>query len=84
MLLEQAIPEEVQRSLKKFNVAMIKNDLTLPNTCDCSLHYDVNKKLPKKNVRDFVNKKSNSCCFFSSPKKKIHCQRNTHHQNYLK
>ena len=48
MPLEQAIPGEVQRSFKKFNAVMIKNDLTLPNTCNYYLHYDVNKTLPKK------------------------------------
>ena len=55
MSLEQAIPGEVQRSFKKFNLVMIKNDLTLPKTCNYYLYYDLNKTLPKKNVTDFVN-----------------------------
>ena len=39
-------PGEVQRSLKKFNVVMVKDNF-IPETCGYYLHYDVSKPLPK-------------------------------------
>ena len=46
MLKQVVKPEEVQRSLKKLNVVMAKDNF-LPETCEYYLHYDVSRPLPK-------------------------------------
>ena len=46
MSKQVAQPGEVQRSLKKFNVVMVKDNF-LPETCEYYLHYDVSRPLPK-------------------------------------
>ena len=47
LMLKQVVqPGEVQRSLKKFNAVIVKDDF-ISETCKCYLHYDVCKPLPK-------------------------------------
>ena len=48
MLKQVVNPGEVQRSLKKINVIMVKDDF-VPETCEYYLHFDVSRPLPKKN-----------------------------------
>ena len=46
-MLKQVVKSgEVQRSLKKFNVVMVKDNFLL-ETCEYYLHYDVSRPLPK-------------------------------------
>ena len=46
-ILKQVVnPGEVQRSLKKFNVIMVKDDF-VPETCKYYLHFDVSRPLSK-------------------------------------
>ena len=46
MLKQVVQPGEVQRSLKKFNAVIVKDDF-ISETCEYYLHYDVSKPLPK-------------------------------------
>ena len=47
LMLKQVVqPGEVQRSLKKFNAVIVKDDF-ISETCEYYLDYDVCKPLPK-------------------------------------
>ena len=66
-MVKQVIkPGEVQRSLKKFNLVMVKDNF-VPETCEYYLHYNVSRPLPKKWTWSafFFQKK-----YTHSPKKK--------------
>ena len=47
MVKQVVKPGEVQRSLKKFNLVMVKDNF-VPKTCEYYLHSDVSRPLPKK------------------------------------
>ena len=46
MLKQVVNPGEVQKSLKKINVIMVKDDFA-PETCKYYLHFDVSRPLQK-------------------------------------
>ena len=47
MVKQVVKPGEVQRSLKKFNLVIVKDNF-VPKTCEYYLHSDVSRPLPKK------------------------------------